>query len=72
MSIPVTRKSAVVSVVGLIAHIDEILPCDFGWPEICHSTFNDDRHPVEELVKLLSGLVNGHDSCQTCDVSAQT
>jgi len=72
VSIPVTRKSAVVSVVGLIAHIDEILPCGFGWPEMCHSTFSDDAHLVEELVKLLSGLINVHDSCQMCDVSAQT
>ena len=64
--------SCSLSVIGLIAHIDEILPCGFGRPEICHSTFSDDTHLVEELVKLLSGLVDRHNSCQTSNVSAQT
>lgn len=59
------------SVMRFITHIDKILAGSFGWPKIRHSAFSDDTHLVEEVVKLLSGLVDGHDGCQTCDVRAQ-
>lgn len=47
---------------GLIAHIDKILTGGSGRPKIDHSTFSDDTYFVEELIQLLPGLVNGHDS----------
>lgn len=50
-------------IVGLIAHIDEILTGGSGRPKICHFAFRDDAYLVEVIIQLLPGLVNGHDSC---------
>jgi hypothetical protein len=56
------------SVGGLIPHVDEVLSCFISWPEIRHSPFVYDANLVEQLVKCLSGLVNGNNGSHTIHI----